>query len=63
MVFTSTGVTLNRFLHSWQVTAVTLWNQLPANLLLCGEWDGWSTILKELQKRFNDNACLYVPSY
>ena len=51
--------TLDRFLLSWQVTAVTLWDQLPADLLLRGEWDGWRTILKDVQKRFNDNV--YMP--
>ena len=51
--------TLDRFLCSWQVTAVTLWDQFPADLLLRGERDGWRTILKDVQKHFNDNV--YMP--
>ena len=38
---------------------MTLWDQLSADLLLRGERDGWRTILKDVQKRFNDNV--YMP--
>ena len=55
--------TLDRFLRSWQVTAVTLWDQLPADLLLRGERDGWRTILKDVQKCFNDNVYMPVCTY
>ena len=43
---------LDHFMCSWQAT-VLLWNQLPADLLLCGEKDGWRTILKDVQRLFN----------
>ena len=36
-----------------------LWDQLPAGLLLRGERDGWGTILKDVQRHFNDNV--YMP--
>ena len=51
---------LNCFIRGWQVTAVMCWNKLPANILLCGERDGWRTILKDVQRLFNNDNCMYV---
>ena len=42
---------------------MTLWDQLPADLLLREERDGWRTILKDVQKRFNDNVYMPVCTY
>ena len=50
---------LDCFTCSWQVTAVLLWNQLPAELSLRGERNGWRTILEDVQRLLNNND--YMP--
>jgi len=51
---------LDRFIRGWQVTAVVCWNKLPADILLCGERNGWRTILKDVQRLFNNNNCMPI---
>ena len=51
---------LDRFICSWQVTAVLLWNRLPVDLLVRGERDGWRTTLKDVQRLFNNDDCMPV---
>ena len=41
--------TLDRFRHSWQVSAVHLWNTLPADIILNEDTNGWRTTLKQAQ--------------
>ena len=56
--------TLDRFLRSWQVTAVTLWDQLPTDLLLRGKWDGGEQYLKMYKNVLMIMCiCLYVLNY
>ena len=54
---------VDRFIHSWQVIAVAFWNKLPADLFLSGEKDSWKTILKDVQRLFNNNDCTPVCMY
>ena len=42
--------TLDRFRRSWLTSAVTIWNDLPADVILQGETLGWRTILRGLQR-------------
>ena len=42
--------TLDRFRRSWQVAVVTLWDSIPAELLLQGDCVGWRTVLKDIQR-------------
>ena len=42
--------TLDKFRRSWLVSAVNLWNDLPADVLLQGETLGWRAILKDIQR-------------
>ena len=42
--------TLDRFRCSWQVAVVTLWDSIPAELLLQGDCVGWGTVLKDTQR-------------
>ena len=41
--------TLDRFKHSWLATAVDIWNDLPAKVILPREVLGWRTVLKDIQ--------------
>ena len=38
-----------KFRRSWLVSAVTIWNDLPADVILQGETLGWRAILKDTQ--------------
>ena len=42
--------TLDKFRRSWLVSAVNLWNDLPADVILQGETLGWLAILKDIQR-------------
>ena len=46
--------TLDKFRCSWLVSAVTIWNDLPADVILQGETLGWRTILKDTHR------CIYM---
>ena len=42
--------TLDHFRHSWQATVISLWDLIPASILLQGDSKGWRTVLKDIQK-------------
>ena len=46
-----------------QVIAVTLWNEIPVDLLLYGKRDGWKTILKMFKYLFSDIVNVCRPLY
>ena len=52
--------TLDRFRHSWQASAVNLWNTLPADILLGGDNYGWHTTLKQAQHHVLFNYVVQV---
>ena len=41
---------LDRFSRSWLTSAVTIWNDLPADAILQEEILGWRAILRDLQR-------------
>ena len=49
--------TLNRFRRSWEVSAVYLWNSLPADILLSGDNYCWRTTLKQAQHHVLYDHC------
>ena len=42
--------TLDRFRRSWQAAIVTLWDSIPASILIQGKSQGWRTVLKDIQR-------------
>ena len=42
--------TLDRFHRSWQAMATSLWDLIPASILLQGDCKGWRTVSKDVQK-------------
>ena len=42
--------TLDRFHRSWQAAIVTLWDSIPASILIQGKSQGWRTVLKDIQR-------------
>ena len=35
-------------------TATDIWNGLPADMILRGEFSGWCTVLKDIQRYISD---------